>query len=123
MKKRLAVTTILSGILSAFFSGCSSPEPPMEEPKPIIPVKIAGNNIPPDSRERVRFDENIKAYPVGRYIDPNNSKIMYEKTTMYRIEEDTLWNLRPNQPYTLPVEEQEKRKRLTDAEKPLPLKR
>jgi len=115
------MTGLISGPLMLFLSGCGStpPIPIPEETKPVIPAKIAGSNIGPDSRERIRFDENIKVYPVGRYIDPNNSKIMYEKTTMYRIEEDNVWNLRPNQPYTLPAEEQERRKRLTDAEKPL----
>ena len=107
-------------ILLTYLCGCSTPEPQKEEQKPIIPVKIAGNNIPPNSRERIRYDENIKAYPVGRYIDPNNSRIMYEKTTMYRIEEDPVWNLKPNQPYKIPYsEDAERKKRLTDAEKPL----
>lgn len=115
------MTGLLSGPLILFISGCAGtpPFPIPEETKPVIPAKIAGSNIEPDSRERIRFDENVKIYPIGRYIDPNNSKIMYEKTTMYRVEEDNVWNLRPNQPYTLPVEEQERRKRLTNAEKPL----
>jgi hypothetical protein len=34
--------------------------------------------LPSDAIESVRYAENIKTYPLGRYVDPNNSRIMHE---------------------------------------------
>jgi hypothetical protein len=41
----------------------------------------------------VRLQERVKPYPVGRYIDPNNSQIMHESHTVYRVESPARWNL------------------------------
>jgi polyhydroxyalkanoate synthesis regulator phasin len=50
----------------------------------------------------VRYAENIKAYPIGRYIDPNNSRIMHEGHSIYRVETTAKWNLHPNEPVPMP---------------------
>jgi myosin heavy subunit len=62
----------------------------------MIPSVIAGMNVPPDDVENVRYGEAVKQYRSGRYIDPNNTKIMYERNVVYKVEDDAAWNLRPN---------------------------
>lgn len=52
--------------------------------------------------QSVRYAENIKAYPLGRYIDPNNSRIMHEGHSIYRVETTAKWNLHPNEPVPMP---------------------
>ena len=45
--------------------------------------------------ESVRFAEIVRAYHVGRYVDPNHSDVMHEQHPVYRIEAFTRWNLKP----------------------------
>ena len=68
-----------------------------------MPARIAGMNIPEDDIERVRYGEDVKAYTVGRYVDPTDPTIMYEKNVLYRIEESPRWNLRPNTEFLPPL--------------------
>jgi hypothetical protein len=51
----------------------------------------------------VRTPEIVKAYPVGRYIDPNFRDQMHERHTVYRREQRAEWNYRPSEPYALPL--------------------
>lgn len=51
----------------------------------------------------VRAPERVKGYPVGRYQDPNDSDVMHERHTVYRVEEDANWDLRPNEAYDVPL--------------------
>ena len=51
----------------------------------------------------IRTPETVKAYPVGRYTDPNFPNEMHERHTLYRREQSADWNYRPSQPQTLPL--------------------
>jgi hypothetical protein len=62
---------------------------------------IPGTSLPSDEIESVRYSENIKAYNVGRYVDPNNSLVMHERHVVYRVETTAKWNLHPNAPATV----------------------
>jgi hypothetical protein len=42
----------------------------------------------------VRYPEVIRAYHIGRYADPNDDLMMHEQHTVYRVEENTRWDLR-----------------------------
>ena len=64
---------------------------------------VPGTTLPSDGIESVRYAENIKAYPLGRYIDPNNRRIMHEGHSIYRVETTTKWNLHPNEPVSVPL--------------------
>lgn len=64
---------------------------------------VPGTTLPSDGIESVRYAENIKAYPIGRYVDPNNSRIMHEGHSIYRIETTAKWNLHPNEPVVVPL--------------------
>ena len=59
---------------------------------------MPGTTLPSEEMENVRYAENIKTYPLGRYVDPGNSRIMHEGHSIYRVETTAKWNLHPNQP-------------------------
>jgi alkanesulfonate monooxygenase SsuD/methylene tetrahydromethanopterin reductase-like flavin-dependent oxidoreductase (luciferase family) len=44
----------------------------------------------------VSIPGTIKAYPVARYVDPSNPRIMHERHVIYRREEDEHWRLASN---------------------------
>lgn len=67
--------------------------------KPVVvhmPPVVAGNTLSTADMELVRYSENLKAYPVGRYVDPNDGFVMHEAHTIYRVETTAKWNLHPN---------------------------
>ena len=45
-------------------------------------ASLAANNLP-----KVRTPETVKAYPLGRYTDPNFPEEMHERHTLYRREQ------------------------------------
>jgi hypothetical protein len=63
---------------------------------------VPGTSLPGKGIQSVRYAENIKTYPLGRYIDPNNSRIMHEGHSIYRVETTAKWNLHPNEPVAMP---------------------
>jgi hypothetical protein len=67
------------------------------------PRAVPGTTLPSDGVESVRYAEKIKAYPLGRYVDPNNSRIMHEGHSIYRVETTAKWNLHPNEPVSMPL--------------------
>lgn len=80
----------------ALLTGCASRVVQM-------PVAVPGTTMTPQRTESVRYAENVKAYPVGRYVDPNNDLIMHERHTIYRVETTAKWNLHPNDPPSVPL--------------------
>ena len=54
--------------------------------------------VPPSAVEpveSVRYSEVIRAYHVGRFIDPHHPETMNEQHPVYRIETSARWNLHP----------------------------
>jgi len=45
--------------------------------------------------EAVRYGEVVRAYHVGRYVDPNHPETMHEQHPVYRLEASARWNLHP----------------------------
>lgn len=46
--------------------------------------------------EVVRYSEVVRAYYVGRFVDPNHPDTMNEQHPVYRIESSARWNLHPS---------------------------
>lgn len=46
--------------------------------------------------EDVRYGEMIRAFHVGRYVDPNRPETMHEQHPVYRVEVSPRWNLHPS---------------------------
>lgn len=104
MKNRI---WILSAALS-FAAGCSSvTEKPaavaavQAQPKPV--PAVAGTQLDQRNTEQVRHSEALKAYPINRYVDPNDPNVMHEGHVVYRREASGGWNLSPNAPTVVPL--------------------
>ncbi len=99
--KKMIVINIVYGIAFLMLSACSSTPKVEPQTQVMTPVYVAGTNVPEIRMNDVRNPENVEVYTVGRYIDPNNSDIMYEKSELYRVANSSTWNRRPNPPIKL----------------------
>ena len=79
--------------------GCASSNPPTVD---VSPGPLPQKHDVPDPAS-VRTPEQLKAYPVGRYEDPNDPDVMHEGHTVYRAETSPDWNTDPNAPTSLPM--------------------
>lgn len=69
-----------------FLSACSStPKYSLYPQQPASPVDDFS----------LRYPEVIRAYHFGRYVDPNDGLVMHEQHAIYRVEENTRWDLHP----------------------------
>ena len=48
--------------------------------------------------ESVRYAEVVRAYHVGRHVDPNHPEMMEDEHPVYRVEVSSRWNLHPGSP-------------------------
>ncbi len=71
-----------------FLTACSTT--PKLKLRPQQPPSATDNSA-------VRSPEIVRAYHFGRYVDPNDSLVMHEKHVLFRVEENTRWNLHPHQ--------------------------
>jgi len=71
---------------------CASKKPVVVKMPPIV----TGTTLSTADTESVRYGENLKAYQVGRYIDPSDDLVMHEAHTIYRVETTAKWNLPPD---------------------------
>jgi hypothetical protein len=67
-----------------FLSACSSTPKLVLQPQPH-----------PLAAGTVRYPEVLHAYHVGRYVDPGDDLVMHEQHVVYRVEENTRWDLHP----------------------------
>jgi len=82
---------LLALIPLLFIASCASRPAPQITVKPLPSPAV-------DPLESVRYAEVIRAYHIGRYVDPNHPDVMYEQHPVYRVEAHTRWNLRPGNP-------------------------
>ena len=85
-----------------FCSACAVHRPPAFPPEPAAVVG-AGTTLSSKEVVEIRTPETVKAYPVGRYTDPNFPNEMHERHKLYRREEAANWNYEPSEPYALPL--------------------
>ena len=97
MKKSLPL------IAACILAGCSSTSTNVSRVAPARERRFVGVEVPTEGRESVRYDETLKAYPMGRYVDPNDPRVMHEGHVIYRAEDPPKWNLYPNQPVAVPL--------------------
>jgi hypothetical protein len=69
-----------------FLTACSSTKTPKLALHPQSP--------PPTDSSAVRYPEVVRAYHFGRYVDPYDDLVMHEQHVVYRVEENTRWDLR-----------------------------
>ena len=73
---------ILIFIPLIFLSACASKKPVIVQ----MPPAVSGTILETEDMESVRYGENLKAYSIGRYVDPNDGLVMHEAHTVYRVE-------------------------------------
>lgn len=116
MKMKLQVL-FAAGVVMTVLCGCkSSPQPPLPAQYTHVPVYVAASAIPPDSQEKIISNPQVRAYAIGRYIDPYRRTVMHEQHSIYRVEQSPYFNLMP-QPDADPVlrAQREKQERYADA--------
>ena len=89
---------ILIFIPLILLSACASHKPVVVQ----MPRSVPGTILTTGDMESVRYGENLKAYSISRYVDPNDGLVMHEAHTVYRVETTAKWNLHPNAPVTVP---------------------
>ena len=72
-----------------FVASCAAP--PQLAVRPAPPAAVA-------PAESLRYDEVVRAYHVGRQVDPNHPGMMAEGHPVYRVEVSSRWNLHPGSP-------------------------
>jgi TolA-binding protein len=82
-------------------SGCATFNKLVPKKKKPVAEKTTSSSRKRSSN--VRTDELVKAYPVGRYSDPNDPNVMHERHTIYRVEHSPNWNELPDAPGALPM--------------------
>jgi hypothetical protein len=75
-------------VLLLFLTACSTTRPPALALRPQVPPTVSDNSA-------TRYPEVIRAYHIGRYVDPNDDLVMHEQHVLYRVEENPRWDLRP----------------------------
>lgn len=87
--------------LVVLLASCASK--PAQRIVPVTP-EMSGRVLKRGETASVRHPEVIKAYPVGRYVEPRKRGVMHEAHTLYRVESSPKWNLtRPSGPPTIPT--------------------
>ena len=89
----------LAGCQALMTKQTATAPPPIES----APAPVAGTDLDQNNSEKVRMSESLKAYPVGRLVDPSDPNLMHEAHTVYRREAGANWNLNPNAPTVVPL--------------------
>lgn len=84
--KYLALIPIL------FVASCASR--PQLVVRPSAPAAV-------EPAETVRYSEVVRAYYIGRFVDPNHPDTMHEQHPVYRVESSARWNLHPSPAHTV----------------------
>ena len=90
--------TILIFSLTIILAACATRREPVVR---VTPASVPGTMLPSDGIESVRYEENIRAYSLGRYVDPNDPLIMHEGHSIYRVETTAKWNLHQASPVSI----------------------
>ena len=100
MKIKILIITIILHFVAACVSEKCPPQPP--EYRPHISNEVGATFIRADDAIKLRTPESIKAYSLGRRVDASDHSLMYEGGILYRVENDSSWNLQPGLPEKLP---------------------
>jgi hypothetical protein len=85
------------------FLGCSAEQPLAETQPADPPAIVSGTALSLPDADDVRNPEALKAYPMGRYEDPNDPSVMHEAHTVYRAEQPPTWNFDPTVSTAVPL--------------------
>jgi hypothetical protein len=90
-------------LIPFFLLGCST-QRPMAEIRPSDPPdNVPGTALSLPDASDVRHSEALKAYPVGRYEDPNDPAVMHEAHVIDRAEQPPSWDFNPTVESAVPL--------------------
>jgi hypothetical protein len=76
----------------------------MAETRPADPpASVPGTALSLPNANDVRHSEALKAYPIGRYEDPNDPAVMHEAHVVYRAEQPPSWDFNPTVQTAVPL--------------------
>ena len=90
---------LISLLVVCLGAGCAT----RKDSTPKTATVVPGTGVSAKRMPSIRTPEVVKAYPVGRYTDPNFPEEMHERHTVYRREQSPDWNYLPDPPYALPM--------------------
>ncbi len=90
---------LISVLVVCLGAGCAT----RKDSTPKTATVVPGTSVSAKRMASVRTPEVVKAYPVGRYSDPNYPEEMHEQHTVYRREQSPDWNYLPDPSPTLPT--------------------
>ncbi len=93
--------TLTAILILSLCSGCAVFDQAPKKHQTI--AKHRGDAVSRRNKAQVRTEEITKAYPVGRYSDPDDPDVMHERHTVYRREQALDWNYMPDAPLPLPL--------------------
>ena len=96
------IIPVWSALALVLGAGCATHKKPSVAAAP-PPVPVSGTDLDQANVEKVRSSETLKAYPIGRYVDPGDPNVMHESHVVYRKEAGASWNLAPNAPTVVPL--------------------
>lgn len=85
---------LISVLVVCLGAGCAT----RKDSTPKTAAVVLGTSVSAKRMASVRTPEVVKAYPVGRYSDPNYPEEMHEQHTVYRREQSPDWNYLPDPP-------------------------
>ena len=85
------------------FLGCTAERPLAETQAADPPATVPGTALSLPDADDVRNSGALKAYPTGRYEDPNDPSVMHEAHVLYRAEQPPSWNLNPTVDTAVPL--------------------
>ena len=102
MRRRTRLLIVCGVLVLMLGAGCATHKKPSVAEAP-PPVPVSGTDLDQGNTEKVRMGETLKAYPIGRYVDPRDPNVMHESHVVYRKEAGASWNLAPNAPTVVPL--------------------
>jgi len=90
---------LISLLVVCLGAGCAT----RKNSSPKTTAIVSETSLSAKRMHSVRTPEVVKAYPAGRYTDPNYPDEMHERHTVYRREQSPDWNYLPDPPPTLPT--------------------
>ena len=88
------MTYLVSLLVVCLGAGCAT----RKDSQPKAATVVPGTSFPAKRMAAIRTPEIVKAYPAGRYTDPNYPDQMHERHTVYRREQAPDWNYLPDPP-------------------------
>ena len=88
---------LISLLVVCLSAGCAT----RKDSTPKSVTTVPGTSVSAKRMTSVRTPEIVKAYPAGRYTDPNYPDEMHERHTVYRREQSPDWNYLPDPPPNL----------------------